>query len=53
MEYKQHTQRIRLLKENRRKLEGCCGVSADEYSCARGAQINFGDLTPFLTYGRR
>jgi hypothetical protein len=28
-----------------------CGVSANEYSCAHGAQINFGDLTPFLTYG--
>jgi hypothetical protein len=25
-------------------------VSAIEYSCARGAQINFGDLTPYLTY---
>jgi hypothetical protein len=23
-------------------------VSADEYSCAHGAQINFGDLTPYL-----
>ncbi len=28
-----------------------CGVSADEYSCAKGAQINFGDLTPYSTYG--
>jgi hypothetical protein len=27
-----------------------CGVSANEYSCAHGAQINFGDLTPRLTY---
>jgi hypothetical protein len=27
------------------------GVSANEYSCAHGAQINFGDLTPYLTYG--
>ncbi len=27
-----------------------CGVSANEYSCAHGAQINFGDLTPYLTY---
>ncbi len=26
-----------------------CGVSANEYSCAHGAQINFGDLTPYLT----
>jgi hypothetical protein len=25
-------------------------VSANEYSCAHGAQINFGDLTPYLTY---
>jgi hypothetical protein len=31
---------------------GCgCGASANEYSCAHGAQINFGDLTPYLTYG--
>jgi hypothetical protein len=28
-----------------------CGDSANEYSCAHGAQINFGDLTPYLTYG--
>jgi hypothetical protein len=28
-----------------------CGVSANEYSCAHGAQINFGDPTPYLTYG--
>ncbi len=27
-----------------------CGVSANEYSCVHGAQINFGDLTPYLTY---
>jgi hypothetical protein len=26
---------------------GVCGVSANEYSCAHGAQINFGDLTPY------
>ncbi len=30
---------------------GSCGVSANEYSCTHGAQINFGDLTPYLTYG--
>jgi hypothetical protein len=30
---------------------GCCGISANEYSCAHGAQINFRDLTPYLTYG--
>ncbi len=30
---------------------GSCGVSANEYSCAHGAQKNFGDLTPYLTYG--
>jgi hypothetical protein len=30
---------------------GGCGVLANEYSCAHGAQINFGDLTPYLTYG--
>ncbi len=29
---------------------GGCGVSANEYSCADGAQINFGDPTPYLTY---
>ncbi len=29
---------------------GGYGVSANEYSCAHGAQINFGDLTPYLTY---
>ncbi len=27
---------------------GGCGVSANEYSSAHGAQINFGDLTPYL-----
>ncbi len=31
---------------------GSCGVSANEYSCAHGAQINFGDLTPYLTNDR-
>jgi hypothetical protein len=30
---------------------GACGVSANVYSCAHGAQITFGDLTPYLTYG--
>jgi hypothetical protein len=25
------------------------GVSANEYSCAHGAQINYGDLSPYLT----
>ncbi len=29
---------------------GDWGVSANEYSCVRGAQINFGDLPPYLTY---
>jgi hypothetical protein len=29
---------------------GGCGISANEYSCAHGAQINFGDLTSYLTY---
>jgi hypothetical protein len=28
-----------------------CGVSANEYDCAHGAQIDFGDLTPYLTCG--
>ncbi len=27
------------------------GALANEHSCAHGAQINFGDLTPYLTYG--
>jgi hypothetical protein len=29
---------------------GCCtcGVSANEFSCVHGAQINFRDLTPYL-----
>jgi hypothetical protein len=27
-----------------------CGVSANEDSCAHGAPINFGDLTPYLTF---
>jgi hypothetical protein len=30
-------------------VEGLCGVSANEYSCAHGAQINFGDKIPYLT----
>jgi hypothetical protein len=30
---------------------GVCRVSAKEYSCAHGAQINFGDPTPYLAYG--
>jgi hypothetical protein len=29
---------------------GGCGVSANEYSCAHGAQINFGDLNTYLTH---
>ncbi len=29
---------------------GGCGVSDNKYSCAHGAQINFGDLIPYLTY---
>jgi hypothetical protein len=29
---------------------GSCGVSANEYKLYTGAQINFGDLTPYLTY---
>jgi hypothetical protein len=31
---------------------GICGVSANEYSVYTGAQINFGDLAPNLTYAR-
>jgi hypothetical protein len=36
---------------NDRDPRGSCGISASECSCAHGAQINFGDLTPYLTYG--
>ncbi len=32
---------------------GGCGLSANEYSCAHGAQINFGDLTPYPRNRRR
>jgi hypothetical protein len=28
-----------------------CGASANEYSCAQGAQLNFGDMTAYLIYG--
>jgi hypothetical protein len=31
-------------------LGGGGGVSANEYSCAHGTQINFGDLTSYLYY---
>jgi hypothetical protein len=30
--------------------EGRLRASTNEYSCTHGAQINFGDLTPCLTY---
>ncbi len=34
------------------KCGGSCGVSQGAlFSCAHGAQINFTDLTPYLTYG--
>ncbi len=36
----------------RRGGEEGFGVSVNDYSCAHGAQINFGDLTPYLTYAR-
>ncbi len=29
---------------------GTCGISVNDYSCTHGAQINFGDLTLYLTY---
>jgi hypothetical protein len=29
---------------------GGMGVSANEYSCAHGAQVNFRDLIPYITY---
>jgi hypothetical protein len=32
---------------------GSCRVSANEYSCAHEAQINFGDLTSYLIYGKK
>jgi hypothetical protein len=28
-------------------------VSANEYICAHGAQINFGGLTPYFTYDQK
>jgi hypothetical protein len=28
-----------------------CGGTVNEYCCVHGAQINFGDLTPYLTDG--
>ncbi len=31
---------------------GSRGVSANEYSCTQGAEINFGDPTPYLPYCR-
>jgi hypothetical protein len=30
---------------------GSFGISAKEYSCTQEPKINFGDLTPYLTYG--
>jgi hypothetical protein len=32
-------------------VAGSQPMSTAEYSCTYGAQINFGDLTPYLTYG--
>jgi hypothetical protein len=37
--------------ESQMRGGGGCGVLVNEYSCAQGAQINFRDLTPYLTYG--
>jgi hypothetical protein len=34
-----------------RGVAGSQPMSTAEYSCTYGAQINFGDLTPYLTYG--
>jgi hypothetical protein len=41
--------------EGRGEGGGGCGVSANEYSCAHGAQINFEDLTihMYLTCEKR
>jgi hypothetical protein len=39
-----------LVYESKCEGGGGCGVSANEYSCALEAQINFGELTPYLTY---
>ncbi len=33
-----------------RRGGGGCGVSANEYGCAHVAQVNFEDLTQYLTY---
>jgi hypothetical protein len=40
------------IPKKKSKLKSPCGASANEYSCAHGVQVNFGDLTPYLTYGR-
>ncbi len=42
--------KLYLLWNRQEPLYCCCGVSVNEYSCAHGAQINFGDLTPYLTF---
>jgi hypothetical protein len=34
----------------RAQMRGGCGVTANEYNCAHGAQIDFADITPYLTY---
>ncbi len=49
------TKRCRLswLTKIRPRMRGVFGVSVNEFSsCAHGVQINFGDLTPYLTYGQ-
>jgi hypothetical protein len=44
------------MSPNYGRRERGCGVSANEYSCAHhvtwSPQINFGDLPPYLTYGK-
>jgi hypothetical protein len=35
--------------DQKKRMEICGGVSSNEYSCAHGAQINFGDLALYFT----
>ncbi len=44
------TNSVLVLEPNAGKTGGGCGASDNECSCTHGDQINFGDLTPYLTY---
>jgi hypothetical protein len=50
--FRQRLSNIVLVSEPKCGGRGCgCGVLANEYNSAHRALINFGDLTPYLTYG--